>query len=146
MSEFKVQSKPTMAQFQRDIKKRAKKVGNLLPVHKKISILLDQKVQSNFKKEGSLFGGWVPFAAGGRRKKGGGIDTSAKLLQDTGKMRASHSPFFDKRNAGIGSDVPYSVKHNKGIGVPKRRTLPEAKEVQSDVFKIYDSHVKRSIS
>ena len=60
-------------------------------------------VQKNFKGEGKAVGGWAPFKAGGRWRKGFGLDTSAKLLQDTGALRASFLPFASKTDAGIGS-------------------------------------------
>lgn len=109
-----------------------------------VSIYLDKWVQDNFKTEGGNVGGWEPFAYGGR-VGAKGIDTSAKLLQDTGRLRASFLPFATRTNAGIGSDLPYSKDHEEGIGVTRRRILPERSEVWPMAKKIYDNFVKRVI-
>ena len=112
---------------------------------KKISIFLDNWVQKNFKTQGQMVGGWEPFKIGGRWIKGKGLDTGAKLLQDTGRLRASFLPFASKNDAGIGSDLPYSKIHQEGKGVPKRRVLPQKGEVFDDAKKILENHVIKSI-
>jgi len=118
-----------------------KQVSDLRIPHKKISIYLDRWVQLNFKGEGKPIGGWVPFKSGGRNG-----DTSAKLLQDTGRLRASFLPFSSKKTAGVGSDLDYSKAHEEGSGhVPQRRILPERAEVLKDVITIYENHIARSI-
>ena len=130
-------------------KAREKMVGTGAPiVYRKIAIFLDQWVQRNFKAQGASLKGsvWPPFKYGGRPIKGGGLDTSAKLLQDTGALRASHLPFSSKSDAGIGSLLPYSKFHQEGIGVPMRRTLPERVEVHAAIAQLFDEHVKRSLS
>jgi len=102
-------------------------------VHKKISIMLDSWVQRNFKSEGGSVGGWAPITRQGR------------ILQDTGRLRLSFLPFADKDNAGIGSDLDYSEKHEKGIGVSRRRMLPKINEVNDQIVKRYNIHVEGSI-
>lgn len=104
------------------------------------SIFLDRWVQKNFRTEGGNVGGWPRFAAGGRSTRKG-FDTSAKLLQDTGRLRASFSPFATRDNAGVYSDLDYSKPHQEGIGVPQRRMLPKIVEVRADVAKIMKSYV-----
>ena len=127
---------------------RERMVGSGAPiVYKKISIFLDQWVQRNFKNQGSQLSGsdtWPPFKSGGRRLKGAGLDTSAKLLQDTGALRASHLPFSSGVDAGIGSTLPYSKYHQEGIGVPMRRTLPKAIEVRATILQLFDDHIGES--
>ena len=107
----------------------------------KVTVALDRWVQKNFKGEGVNVGGWKPFARGGRIN-GDKIDTSAKLLQDTGRLRASFIPFADKNKAGIGSALSYSIKHEKGIEVPQRRMLPTKKEFEPTADKILNEEVK----
>lgn len=114
---------------------------------RKVSIMLDQWVQRNFKGEGSLVGGWAPFVHGGRvtRARGGPaiVDTSAKLLQDTGRLRSSYVPFSSRNNAGIGSDLPYAENHNEGLGpLPARRMVPEEPEVLTKIEEILEQHGK----
>lgn len=100
--------------------------------HKKISIMLDRWVQTNFKTEGGNVGGWAPIQRQGR------------ILQDTGRLRASFLPFANKKNAGIGSDLPYAETHEEGIGVKVRRMLPELPEVRRDILSVYNKHIKDS--
>lgn len=130
------------------LEKSASKAGDALRnksiAMKKVSIFLDRWVQENFRSEGGNVGKWEPFAMGGRMKKGL-FDSSAKLLQDTGALRASYRPFSTNNNAGIGSDSKYSKAHDKGLGVPERRTLPVAEEVDKDVRDILSDYVESNV-
>lgn len=114
----------------------------------KVSVYLDRWVQTNFKTEGGLTGpgGWKDFKFGGRILPDGLIDTTAKLLQLTGRLRASFSPFYTKRSAGIGSDLDYSEDHHKGIGTAKRPLLPDSTQVSKDITRILNNHVADSIN
>ena len=105
------------------------RVRDLSVPNKKVSILLDQWVQFNFASEGSKVGGWVPFASGrGRYIPGRGWDTTAKLLQDTATLKHSYHPFYDRKVAGIGSNLPYAKPHNDGEGfLSARRMIPSNK-------------------
>lgn len=145
MSEDLVQItvKPTIEELKRRSKKRFDALKDMHTAYAKIAVYLDRWVQTNFKTEGSKVGGWLPFAKGGRWVKGKGLDVSAKLLQDTGRLRASYLPFSFKNNAGIGSDLPYAKKHEEGIGIPIRRTLPRKLEVIGDVRKILELEVNK---
>lgn len=98
-------------------KKRKKLSRAISPAMKKISIMLDQWVQKNFQTEGVPVGGWAD------------IERNGMILQDTGTLRLSFIPFSSKNDAGIGSDLPYAIVHEKGIGVTKRRILPMRKDV-----------------
>ena len=92
--------------------------------------------------------GWKPLAAGGRWKTYANgrkaFDPEAKILQDTGRLRLSFIT-FERNNGnavGIGSDVPYSEKHEEGEGnVPQRRMLPRRSEIIEDVRRIFDQFV-----
>jgi hypothetical protein len=99
-------------------------------------------VQQNFRTQGGNVGGWTPFARGGRRLRGGGIDTSAMLLQDKGALRLSFRMFWDRKQAGIGSKLKYSKPHEEGNShVPKRRMLPQERDVIRPVLRIYNRHI-----
>lgn len=142
---IKFTAKPTLAQVKQRIGRAREKLRHTEDAHARIAVFLDRWVQNNFRTEGGNVGGWEPFAHGGRFLRGGGIDTSAKLLQDTGRLRASFVPFKSRGNAGIGSDLPYSETHEEGLGnVPKRRMLPETRDVRKDVAEIYDNFVRIS--
>jgi phage gpG-like protein len=108
-----------------------KQIGNLTVPNKKAAIFLDQWVQKNFQTEGSLVGGWRA------------IKRSGKILQDTGRLRGSFTPFADDDDAGIGSDLKYSAAHDKGTStIPQRRILPRHDDVDKDLFRIYNTHVQ----
>lgn len=162
---MKLRVKPPISRIQAKMRKAHERMGNLTPVNKRVAIYLDRWVQQNFRSEGGKVGKWKPFKAGGRwisknthspggfpqsnprRGKRAGIrylDTSAMLLQDTGRLRASFSPFWSRIDAGIGSDIPYSKKHeygDKAKNLPARRMLPKEREVAADIGRIYDDHV-----
>lgn len=125
--------------------RKVKAVGELATPMKRASIYLDRWVQQNFKTEGGNVGGWQPFAFGGRLIPGGGLDTSAKLLQDTGRLRASFTPYHSKKDAGIFSELDYSEKHHEGIGIPQRRLLPLDAEVKDDVRAIIEGHIAKAL-
>lgn len=111
----------------------------------KVSIMLDRWVQKNFKTEGKNVGGWKKFKLGGRPDKKGKIDTSAKLLQDTGRLRASFKPFADANKAGIGSSLDYAPVHEKGIGVPIRRMLPQHADVEKQARRLIEQSLFKDI-
>ena len=124
------------------------KLKNIEPTHKKISIMLDRWVQENFKTEGGNVGGWAPLKAGGRftgKGKNRKFDPSAKILRNTTRLSKSFLPFADKKDAGIGSDLPYSKPHDEGIGIVMRRILPVLPEVKRDINNAYNDHVKEAI-
>lgn len=162
-----VNVKPSIDIIKNKIKNVGDKIGKMKIANKKCSILLEQWVLQNFKTQGGKVGGWEPFKYGGRiNNKGIGtlttiaapwgigaidvhVDKSAKLLQDTGALRRSYHPWYNNRNAGIGSDLPYSKAHNEGNSrLPQRRMLPESKVDDNLMLKfkqVYESHVKESI-
>ena len=135
------------------------------PAYKKCSIFLDQWNKQNFKTQGGKVGGWQPFAQSTLKsmtrsaitkegakyskfsgKSGKSRMPNPKLLIDTGEMRKSFVPFWDKNKAGIGSDLPRAEMHNKGGShLPARRLLPTINEVSRDLNEIFDDHVKKAI-
>jgi len=144
MSSVSIKVKPRLALVKKRLDLARKKLKNTAVPHKEISLMLDNWVQKNFKSEGGKVGGWKPFALGGRYKKDV-FDPTAKLLQDTGRLRLSFAPFSDKRGAGIGSFLNYSKQHEEGIGVEQRRMLPISREVRKDIFKMYSKWVNKNI-
>jgi phage gpG-like protein len=121
--------------------------------NRQVSVWLFRWVNQNFKSQGGKVGGWAPFKIGGRKLPGGGIDRSAKLLQDTGFLRASFKPFYGKTFAGIGAG-PHRIKanipiwHERGIptrNLPQRRMLPRDtdRDVKQGIIRIYDTYLRR---
>lgn len=142
---IKVDMRPKVNDLRKRHRDMLAKLKDNVSAFKKVAILLDRWVQKNFRTEGGNVGKWQRFAQGGRRVRGG-IDTSAKLLQDTGRLRVSFTPFASRDNAGIGSDVVYSEFHNFGVPgkLPQRRMLPVSREIFKEAKKIIERHVDDS--
>jgi phage gpG-like protein len=127
---------------QAELRRRIAKLTDLSGPNRKVSIVLDRWVQRNFKTQGGHVGGWTPFKRGGRPIPGGGIDTSAQLLQDTGALRLSFRMFWDSKRAGIGSRIKYSKPHEEGTSrLPQRRMLPQEADVIQPILRVYENHV-----
>ena len=141
---LKATVKPKLDKHKKELRAIQKKIADATVAHKKIGIIIEKWVSQNFKGQGSKVGRWPPFKLGGRRKKGGGIDTSAKLLQDTGLLRNSFHTVATKKKLVYGNPVPYAKTHEEGDGVPVRRMLPEYEDVRKDVIRIYQQHIDRS--
>ncbi len=147
---IKAELNPSTKDLQLRHKKALQQLKGNKTAFKEISILLDRWVQTNFKTQGGNVGKWQKFALRkdgrrGRWIKGKGLDESAKLLQDTGRLRASFRPFASIGNAGIGSDVKYAEAHEKGEGhLPLRRMLPIRREIHAQTRKIIARHIKDS--
>lgn len=134
----------------RKLRELIRKVRNPAQANRRVSIWLMRWVNDNFKSQGGKVGGWKPFKLGGRRLPGGGIDRSAKLLQDEGRLRASFSPFHGRTMAGIGSDLGYAITHQLGLphrNLPARRMLPlnTDRDVERGIIRIYDNYIRRAI-
>jgi len=134
---------------QKKLREIIRKVKNPTRANREVSIWLMRWLNNNFKTEGGKVHGWLPFKHGGRITAGG-IDKNAKLLQDTGRLRSSFSPFSSRREAGIGSDLSYSITHELGLprkNIPARRMLPLAsdKSVERGIIRIYDRWIVRII-
>jgi phage gpG-like protein len=124
-----------------------RKVKNPAPANRRVSVWLLRWVNDNFKTQGGKVGKWKPFKLGGRRIPGGGIDRSAKLLQDTGRLRASFNAFHSRTVAGVGSNLNYSITHELGLphrNLPRRRMLPLASDrsVTAGIVRIYDNYIR----
>ena len=151
---IKVEIKPTLEQVQARLAKKREAVTNLRTPMARAAILLDQWVQKNFRSEGGKVGSWEPFA-----KNKNGIPfveaknpgrAPAKLLQDTGRLRSSFSPFATSKTAGIGSDLPYAKYHHEGTGrLPMRQLLPDKgsalKEVKQAAKEVLSDYVNEAI-
>jgi len=156
----------TLKELKDRLAKRKKEYQTDKTPWKAVSLMLDQWVQGNFQSEGKKVGGWRPFKAGGRwipvgnvakgkraglgaTKRGMVLDTSAKLLQDTGRLRSSFLPFATMWNAGIGSDLDYAKKHEDGDPsrkLPARRMLPKRSEVIDEAHDILQRMTMKTLN
>lgn len=139
-------AKRQMQELQRYLRERREALQDMRRPMARVATYLDRWVQENFRTEGDKVGGWRPLKAGGRHGPGG-FDPTAKILQDTGRLRASFKPFAHATNAGIGTDLPYAKKHEEGEdGLPKRRMLMRRGEVLEDARKILNQFVREEIN
>jgi len=134
----------------RKLRQLIRAVKNPRKANRQVSIFLLRWVNDNFKTQGGKVGGWKPFKLGGRRLPGGAIDRSAKLLQDTGRLRLSFNEFHSRTSAGVGSNLNYSITHELGLphkNLPARRMLPLStdRSVTKGIIKIYDAYIRRAI-
>ena len=135
-------NKQSSERAQRKLREARKKFGDMRKPNRRIGVSLMRWINENFKKEGGNVGGWKPFKAGGRNG-----DTSAQLLQDTGRLKASFDYKVNRHNVTVGSNLKYSLYHEEGLplrNLPARRMLPEHsdKEVSDAIIKIYDIYIK----
>ena len=114
-----------MRQVQQMLRRLAVSVsrgGGSTSLHARYAIIASQWIDRNFQQEGGLVGGWralSPNTIVGRRKG------SSVILQDTGLMRASFTPYWDDKVAIVGSADKKSLWHEKGTSpytiMPTRR-------------------------
>lgn len=144
---MRIDVKPTLKQLEQRMAKAKVAITERGPINKKVSILLDAWVQQNFRTEGARAGGWqaFKFPEFGRYITGQGWDPSAKLLQDTGRLKLSFIPFANKTDIGIGSELPYAKYHEEGTSrLPQRRMLPSHtldKKLIKKIEAMFDRHV-----
>jgi len=144
-----IEVKQTPKNADKKLVKLNKKMGPsfIKVTNKKISILLFKWVLDNFKTQGGKVGRWRRLKLGGRYiGKGSGrtLDSSAKILQDTGALRISFRPFSSIKEAGVGSNKKYAKVHEVGSkNIPKRRMLPLNKDVSLEANKIVSLEFKK---
>lgn len=83
--------------------------------------LVRRDVETQFKTEGALTGGWQPLTEGtirGRVRAGFG---AGPILQRTGALRRSFYSLVDEKKAIISSQSPYFVYHQSRM---PRKKLP----------------------
>ena len=128
------------------LRKRVRRLTDLRIPHRKVEALLDRWVQANFRTQGKHgnSAGWTPFKRGGRYIRGKGIDSSAKLLQDTGRLRASFETFSNTRQVGIRSNLSYAPPHEFGTSnMAARKMLPTERQVRRPIIQVYQLHLDK---
>lgn len=135
------------------------------PTNRQVSVRLMSLVMKNFSTQSNDGNKWAPFKLGGRyvsskkvkkkkgekRGKGRFLDTSAKLLQDTGNLRQSFLGLYSKDVAGVGAKasagVNYAIVHEQGSPknkLPARPMLPTAKQLEQEFINVYNSQIRRA--
>ena len=84
----------------------------------KVKTVMYQDVMNHFKKEQ------------GEKRPWKSIDyRKGKILQDTGRLRASIRPSSDNTSATVGTNLDYAATHNYGRGsIPQRKFMWLSKE------------------
>lgn len=131
-------------QFSAKLSALGKKLQDRTLANRALAIQLQSWVFGNYDSEGSKVGGWPALAASTRKYKQ--RVGKERMMFMTGHLRASLLSFSDSNKAGIGSQVAYSIFHEKGTANhPRRRILPNAQEATQMAIGVYDFFVKRSI-
>ncbi|MDP2808647.1 MAG: phage virion morphogenesis protein [Rhodocyclaceae bacterium] len=91
---------------------------DLTPALRAVATALLSRVEDNFAAESGPMGKWP--AVKDKKRRGG------KILQDTGRLSASVTPFWSATEAGIGSNVIYAAIHQLGgqAGRGRLATIP----------------------
>ena len=114
--------------------------------------VVDSWIQRNFKSEGGNVGGWKPLAESTKTPKRGG--ESARILQDTGALRLKWNHIATHKEAAIESLAKskkgfyYATAHNEGgknNRPPKRRILPENREIWPKLKLVYGNFITSSL-
>lgn len=93
------------------LKQLAKSCDDLTPAMRAIATALLSQTEANFSAESGPLGKWP--ALKDKKRKGG------KILQDTGRLAASVTPFWSATEAGVGSNAIYAAIHQLGGSIDK---------------------------
>ena len=97
----------------------------------------DKWIMKNFQQEGRLANRgqrWkklAPATVAWKKKH-----KKKRILQNTGDMKKKWQHITSTKTAIIKSRQNYSIYHEEGIGVPKRRLLPDEKQTLAEVKKV----------
>jgi phage gpG-like protein len=100
------------ADVQREFKRLVSKSENPTPAMAGISMVMTGAIEDNFRAEGRP-SRWKPLKAStiAARAKAG---KAGKILQRTGHLARSMTPFHSRTTAGVGTNVPYAAAMNNG--------------------------------
>ncbi len=102
----------------------------------KIALIVYRSVMQNFRDEGRP-SRWQRLKPATllRRIKGKGNKYGPKILQDTGMLRQSISPYSDEKTATVGTSLPYARAHQLGAHVNKRQSKTREQTLFSHTYK-----------
>lgn len=95
------------------LKRLAASGRDLTPAMRAASTALLSRAEVNFAKESGPDGKWPALKNPPKDRRGG------KILQDTGRLAASVTPFWSATEAGIGSNAIYAAIHHLGGTIEK---------------------------
>lgn len=138
--------------LQQKLEAAAAHIKDTLPLMRSISLVLLDETEQNFAAQGRpKWAGLSPVYAA--KRKGG------KILQLSGQMAASATPFFNKTESGIGSNKVYArIQHFGGMAgrglkskIPSRTWLPMDKlgnlqpQAEAGIFEVADIFLKKTL-
>jgi len=90
-----------------------RKIQSRTDLNARWAVLTLNWINRNFATEGGMVGGWKPLSPNtlAARRSGAG-----RILQDTGRLRASFIPRWNDKQASVGSAISYSRFHEEGTG------------------------------
>jgi phage gpG-like protein len=107
--------------------------------NRQLGVQLYGWVQRNFQQAGGLqTPAWPALAESTLAQKTRKGYSSQPLIR-TGHLRQSFRPFSDNNQAGVGSEVPYSVYHEQGTSkMQQRAMLPPSNVALAYALQTYD--------
>jgi len=152
------------------LKKLAKQVAQPKLMFKQIVVEVDAWVLRNIQREGKLIqaGGWRPFKpftykgklyTRGRIIKGRStgkaypkwkwkVDSRARLLQDTGRLRQSIRHSYSRWSGKVFTRLPYAIDHHTGTSkLPARPIIPPKTnpDIQKIALRAAKKHIKDAV-
>jgi phage gpG-like protein len=155
-----------------EVLRRLRKLGAVmgpdaqLQSNRKAAIALHSDVMRTFQAQGATHGRskWDALKAGGRytglgRKRKDGsrgarrFQTAYKLLQDTGALRMSYVPLYDRSLTGVGAlsvkghaDLaPLHENGNPARNLPARPMLPPVNKAMQIVTQVYGLAIEKAV-
>lgn len=133
----------------RTLEQLAAQVANTQVPNKALAVQLTAWVDRNFLSSGGFRGGWAPLAASTLRQKAR-KGYSSKPLITTGAaltLQRSFLAFWTAALAGIGTEVPYSIYHERGGGfLPQRPMLPTREQAGDMAIGVYRFFIQQARS
>lgn len=117
----------------------AERCEDLTPAMRAIAMALQSQTEENFETESGPLGKWP--AVKDPKRKGG------KILQDTGRLAASVTPFWSADEAGIGSNAVYAAIHQLGgkAGRGLKATIPPRPYLPATAAGLQPEAVERAL-
>jgi phage virion morphogenesis protein len=126
----------------------ASKIENRRPLMKRIGVVLEQEVATNFKNQAFESKPWEPLAPStldARRTGRGASESEGRILQDTGLLRESIAFQSDNDTVRIGTPVEYAPRHQFGIGVPERKFITSKERGLKIAVDVTEEYIEESI-
>lgn len=130
--------------IQQKLKSLQAKIKDLTPAMKNIGEVLldstDQRFANEKDPDGRPWTPNTPYTISQKKI----LKRIQKVLQSTGRGRASISYRATPISVAVGTNVPYMVKHQLGQGVPRREFLGISKKDEAEIAIVLDEFLGES--